>query len=130
MSTLFTSDALATWRAHLEASDQFRDAAADWSGTLLLLEGTADAHERSTWVRIDGGTCPELRLGTTTDLAHADFVLAASPTTWGDLVAARTTPMTAALTGRLQLVRGDVLSLLPHAKAAAALLAAAHSGGA
>jgi putative sterol carrier protein len=70
------------------------------------------------------GRCAEARGGGAGDAERADVVLAASPATWDDLVTARTTPVMAAMTGRLRLVKGDLLALAPHARAAAALLAA------
>jgi putative sterol carrier protein len=126
MPSLFDPDALAAWRDHLNASSLFREAAAGWRGTLLLLEGDPAAPERTAWVEVADGSCAAARGGETGDATRADFVLAASPATWQDLVLARTTPVMAAMTGRLRLVKGDLLALAPHAKAAAALLAAAN----
>ena len=45
--------------------------------------------------------------------------------TWADLIAARVTPATAAMLGKLHLIKGNVMALIPHASAAAELLAAA-----
>jgi putative sterol carrier protein len=128
MPSLFDAESLAAWRDHLNTSAVFRDAAAGWRGTLLLLEGAPDAPERTAWVEVSDGHCAAAREGETGDTERADFVLAASPATWHDLVTARTTPVMAAMTGRLRLVKGDLLALAPHAKAAAALLAAANGG--
>lgn len=122
---LFSPAGIASWQRRLNESSQFADAAKDWSGRLLLLEVGPDTAERSTWIWIDQGRCREARAGVGSDEAAADFVLAASPTTWHDLVAGRTTPASAAMLGRLSLRKGDVLALIPHAKAAAQLLAAA-----
>ena len=74
---------------------------------------------------MDSGRCIEARIGLASDEDAAEFVLAASSATWADLVAARTTPATAALTRKLSLRKGDVMSLIPHANAAAVLRAAA-----
>jgi putative sterol carrier protein len=128
MPSLFDAESLAAWRDHLNTSAVFRDAAAGWRGTLLLLEGAPDAPERTAWVEVSDGHCAAARGGEAGDAERADFVLAASPATWADLVTARTTPVMAAMTGRLRLVKGDLLALAPHAKAAAALLAAANGG--
>lgn len=125
MASLFTPDGLRSWQMHLNRSDRFRDAASGWFGTLLLLEQEPDGDARSTWVRVADGACTEVRVGAAADHEAADFILAASATTWESLVTARMTPVAAAITGRLKLLRGDVLALAPHAKAAAELLAAA-----
>lgn len=127
MTSLFDVDALAAWRDHLNASPLFRESAAGWRGTLLLLEGDPDAPSRTAWVEVADGSCADARGGGSDDAARADFILAAQPSTWEALVAGRTTPVMAAMTGRLRLVKGDLLALAPHAKAAAALLAAASS---
>lgn len=125
MASLFTPDGLRSWQMHLNDSIRFRDAATGWFGTLLLLEDEPDGDARSTWVRVADGACTEVRTGASADHEVADFILGASAATWENLVAARITPIAAAITGRLKLVRGDVLALAPHAKAAAELLAAA-----
>ena len=123
---LFTADGVVRWQARLNDSSRFAAAAADWNGALLLVEDEEGAvSPRHTWVRIGGGRCLEARLGGGADTDAADFVLTASPRTWGALITAQTTPALAALTGRLKLTKGEVFALIPHARAAAELLAAA-----
>ena len=122
---LFSPAGITSWQQRLNSSPSFADAAKAWTGRLLLIETDDDGTDRSTWVVVDSGRCTEARNGNPLDEDAADYVLAAAPATWSDLVAARTTPATAALTGRLKLRKGNVLSLVPHAKAAAELLAAA-----
>lgn len=122
---LFSSAGIAAWCQRLNESSRFAEAAQAWIGRLLLIETDDVGTGRSTWVVVDSGRCTEARSGNPSDEAAADYVLAAAPATWSDLVAARTTPATAALMGRLSLRKGDVMALIPHAKAAAELLAAA-----
>ncbi len=122
---LFSPAGITAWQQRLNASDRFADAAKSWSGKLMLIEKSDAGNDRCTWVVVGEGRCSEARTGTTGDEANADFVLSARANTWSDLVSARTTPATAALLGRLHLLKGEVLALLPHAKAAAELLAAA-----
>jgi len=123
---LFSADGAARWQMRLNHSSRFADAAANWNGALLLVEHEEGAvSPRHTWVRIGGGRCLEARVGEAADIDAADFVLTASPRTWGALIAAQTTPALAALTGRLKLAKGEVFALIPHARAAAELLAAA-----
>jgi putative sterol carrier protein len=122
---LFSPAGISAWQSRLNQSPAFADAAKSWSGRLLLIETDDAGAARSTWVVVDAGRCTEARTGDARDDAAADFVLAAAPTIWSDLVAARTTPATAALKGQLTLQKGDAMSLIPHARAAAELLAAA-----
>ena len=124
MPSLFTPDGIARWQEHLNSSAVFAEAAAGWVGTLVLIASDTEppAH---TLVRVDDGRCHEARTATPDDLDVADFVLSATTTSWEALIAGRTTPTMAAMTGRLHLDKGDLFALIPHAKAAAELLAAA-----
>jgi putative sterol carrier protein len=122
---LFSESGIAAWQRRLNASKAFAEAARSWAGRLLLVEKAENAPDRRTWVVVGDGQCLEARPGTASDEEPADFVLSAHATTWSDLVAARTTPAAAAMLGKLSLLKGSVMSLVPHAKAAAELLAAA-----
>ncbi len=127
-SDLFSAAGLIRWRRHLNESDLFRREAATWSGRLLLVEDDGATAERLSWLVVEGGQCTEARPAEAEDEGEADFVLSAAPVVWEDLVAGRTTPAMAAMVGRLSLRKGSVLALVPHARAAAALLAAASEG--
>ncbi len=122
---LFSPSGIAAWQQRLNRSPGFAAAAQSWSGRLLLIETDDTEPRRSAWIVVESGRCTEARMGEASDEESADFVLAATSATWADLVAARTTPATAALTRKLSLRKGDVMSLIPHARAAAELLAAA-----
>ncbi|MES2306690.1 MAG: SCP2 sterol-binding domain-containing protein [Gemmatimonadota bacterium] len=125
---LFSVAGAARWQSLLNSSTRFADAAADWSGSLLLVEEEGAESLRRTWVRIAGGKCLEARPGDATDFEPAEFVLTAAPRVWQALVSAETTPAMAAMTGKLKLTKGEVFALIPHARAAAELLAAAAAG--
>ena len=122
---LFSPAGIASWQQRLNASEKFAASAKSWAGRLVLIEKADAGPDRMTWVVVGDGRCLEARTGASPDEATADFVLSASSATWADLVATRTTPATAALLGRLHLLKGDVMALIPHVKAAAELLAAA-----
>lgn len=122
---LFSPAGIASWQQRLNASEKFAASAKSWAGRLVLIEKADAGPDRMTWVVVGDGRCLEARTGASSDEATADFVLSASSATWADLVATRTTPATAALLGRLHLLKGDVMALIPHVKAAAELLAAA-----
>ncbi len=125
MPSLFTPDGIARWHEHLNSSTRFAKASAGWVGTLVLVARDAEPSQY-TLVRVDDGRCTTARVGSAADIAAADFVLSATGATWQALVGGQTTPTMAALTGRLHLEKGDIFSLIPHAKAAAELLAAAN----
>ena len=124
LPSLFTPEGIARWQAHLNGSAVFAESAAGWVGTLVLVASDVEPPSH-TLVRVDDGRCTEARTADVADRDPADFVLSATTTTWLALIAARTTPTMAAMTGRLHLEKGDLFALIPHAKAAAELLAAA-----
>ncbi len=109
----------------LRESDDFREAAGHWSGTLVLLEGDADRPTRATWLALVDGVIAEARPARPGDQEEAEFVLSAEAQTWADLIAGRDELITAAFRGALRLERGQVFRLLPHARAASAMLRAA-----
>ncbi len=122
---LFSPDGIAAWRTLLSASAEFREAAGRWSGTLLLVEGEAASPSRATWLALADGAIAEARPAEPIDRERAEFVLAAPAGTWADLIAGREELLMAALRGELRLERGQVFRLLPHARAASAMLRAA-----
>ncbi len=124
---LFAASDLADWQHRINASARFAEAAAGWSGQLLLVERANDV-TRTSWVVVDHGRCTAARIGADSDADVADYILEASPSTWRDLIMAKSTPIVAALRGQLSLRKGSVMGLLPHAHAAAELLAAAAEG--
>ena len=127
MHDLFSAVGIARWRERLNRSPLFAEAAKDWAGTLVLVEVPDRGASRRAWVRVAGGICIEARVADADDEQAAEFVLSAAPDTWNDLTAARTTPTMAAMMGKLRLLRGNLFLLAPHARAAAALLAAANA---
>lgn len=129
MPDLFTPEGIAAWRATLEHSAAFREAAGDWTGTLLLVDGDAEAPARTTYLSLADGRIVAARPGEAADGAAAEFVLAADRATWEGLVRGQEDLLACAMRGTLRLVRGQVFRLLPHARAAAAMLRAAAGGG-
>jgi putative sterol carrier protein len=125
MFDLFSVEGITAWRAHLASSDEFARAAGTWRGTMLLVEGDADAPTRATWLEVGDGQVVAARPAEPGDREQAEFVLAASQATWQALVGGRLELLAAAMRGELRLVAGSVLRLLPHARAASAMLRAA-----
>ncbi|MBA2292230.1 MAG: hypothetical protein H0W15_07230 [Gemmatimonadales bacterium] len=127
MHDLFSADGLAAWRLRLDASPAFRDAARDWSGTLVLRERGGGPVVRRTWIELDDGRLGALRAADDHDEASAEFVLEGSPETWRGLVLGSRDLAAAALAGDVALQRGSIWKLIPHVKAASSLLAAARA---
>jgi putative sterol carrier protein len=127
VNDLFSTDGLAAWRLRLESSAEFQTAADDWTGSLLLREVDGSPPARAVWVALDHGRLSACRVATPADIEDAEFVLAASPAAWRQLVSAQVDLAQAALSGVLRLERGSVFRLLPHVRAATALLRAANA---
>jgi putative sterol carrier protein len=125
MNDLFSPDGINAWRDHLHSSDDFSKAAGNWRGTMLLVEGSGIAGGRATWLEVGDGKILEARPGKGDDHRLAEFVLAADAGTWVALVTGKVELVAAAMAGRLKLVSGSVLKLLPHASAASKMLKAA-----
>ncbi len=129
MPDLFTLEGIAAWRARLDNSDAFRNAARGWSGTVLLVERETSAAPRRTFIAVADGALAASRLATAADIAGAEFVLEASPNTWQGLVRGELELIAAAVKGALRLERGSVFRLIPHAGAASAMLREAGGQG-
>lgn len=116
------SDAWAeAWRDALNASAAYRDAAARWEGAIVLrLEPGAAA-----WADLHHGECRAARAATPADLAASPFVIRAESATWQRLLAGEIDPIFALMGGKLKLERGSVAALLPFARAAKEMVAAA-----
>jgi putative sterol carrier protein len=125
MFDLFSAEGITAWQAHLADSEEFARAAGSWSGTMLLIEGSESEPSRATWLEVTEGTVRAARPAMTADRAAAEFVLAASAASWQAIVTGKTELIGAAMRGELHLVSGSVFRLLPHARAASAMLRAA-----
>jgi putative sterol carrier protein len=117
----------AALREELNASSEYRNAAAKWgvgfNGTVLLaFEPDAGlAAACNLLLRLQAGRCEGAEF--VPDATHPDagFVLAAPFSLWRDVLERRTLAATAILTGRLRLT-GDRMTLLRHTAAHRALL--------
>ncbi len=123
MRDLFSDTGIAAWLRHLRESTAFREAAASWIGTALIVRGASTEEDVATWLSVDRGAV-DIRPATSDDRASAEFVLAADQETWQKLAAGSLSPISAAMTGKLKLLRGDLLRLAAHGKAISALLGA------
>jgi putative sterol carrier protein len=114
------------WCSTLNDSSTYRRAAAAWEGAVVLVM-RADAAsgveaERAVFLDLWHGSCRAARVASATDRDHARYVIEASPTGWLEVLSGGVSPITALLSGRLRLVRGSVMSLLPYAHAAKELV--------
>ena len=126
---VFTAAWATAWRQELNASPAYREKAAGWEGAVAL-QMSADptlgvAEARAVWLDLHHGACRDARVATADDLAAAAYLIDAEPAVWKDVLGGRLSPISALLGGRLRLLRGSVMSLIPYVAAAQELLVTA-----
>lgn len=130
---LFTAPWAAVLERELAVDQDYRRAAANWSGSLLfVLEADfargVDA-ERRLFLDLDHGLARAVRPALPGDEREARFRLAAPAAIWLQVLEGELEPAAAVMSGRLRLERGSLFSLLPHLEAARRLLACARRVG-
>lgn len=130
----FTEDWLRAWVGEIDRSDSYRQAAATWEGSLIFRLSTSNSKSAEsvlaggmTAVFLDlwHGECREARFASSQDQEEADYMLEADLAMWKGLLAGKTQPLMALMTGKLKLVRGSLSSLMPYVQASQELVAAA-----
>lgn len=123
---LFSDEWAAVWAARLNASATYRTAAAAWEGAVVLeIAGEAGRPARAVFLDLWHGACRAARAATPADHAAAEYLFRGGESSWREVLGGRLAPVTALLTGRLTLVRGNLAALLPFATAVRELLASA-----
>lgn len=107
------------WKNALQASADYRTAARTWEGALIL---TVEPDIRIL-LDLDRGDCREIRSARADDACR--FELSASRAIWLELLQHGKDPLYLVMRGKLRLLQGSKAQLLPYAKAAKAMLAAA-----
>lgn len=118
------------WAERLErelgANEPYRAAAASWKGSLALAlqpDGTPGFPVgRGLFLDLAHGSCRAARPALPGDLESATFCLTGPAAVWIRLLTGEIEPGAALMGGGLKLTRGSLFSLLPHLKAAKALL--------
>jgi putative sterol carrier protein len=131
---VFTDEWCAECCARLNARDSYRQAAATWEGTVVLVMTADAAHgiplERAVWIDAHHGECRGSRAATDADRAGAAYVLQADPAGWKRLLAGEADPVSSMMTGKLKLTKGSLFALAKYAQAAREMvLAAGEVGG-
>ena len=131
MASEIMSEAWAqAWSEALNASEGFRAAAAGWEGALAVAvrgEPKRGIEGRAVFLDLWHGMCRAARAAQPSDLEKARFILTADADTWVELLRGGLDPVPAVMSGRLELSKGSVMSLLPHVAAAKELVAVGRS---
>lgn len=119
----FSQDWAEAWAAALNASPEYREAAATWEGpvALLLDDGVSEAR-RAVLLDLWHGSCRSARAVEPDALSDAGFVFRANSGGWRDVLSGKTSPVMALMSGKIRLARGNLADLLPYASAAKQLL--------
>jgi putative sterol carrier protein len=107
--------------AEVNASVEYRDAAADWEGDIaFLVQAEPDkAFPRDVWGYLDlwHGACRSGGVVTAEDGERAAYVIAAPYTRWKDVVRGDLDPVKGMMQGKLRL-RGDLPTIIRYVRAA------------
>lgn len=129
MLEVFTDEWAAACCRAIDASAQFRSAAAEWEDAVVLVmtadAGTGVPRERAYFLDLWRGRCRGVHAATPEEMRETPYVLAASPDAWRRILGGQLEPVAALMTGKLRLLRGNLFSLARHASAAKALVEAA-----
>jgi ribonucleoside-diphosphate reductase beta chain len=125
---VFSPEWAAAWQASINEDPAYRDAGRKWVGAVVLKawadEGPTSA-SRSMLADLSAGCCREARVATPGDEARARIAIGAPWSIWAEVLAGELDPIMGLMRGRLTLEKGSLVSLVPHARGARALLAAA-----
>jgi len=119
----FSEEWVTAWCEALNASDTYREVAANWEGSVaLVVAQSGEPAHNAVFLDLWHGACRTARVASAEDLDAADFVLEATPTAWRSVLEGRAAPVMALMTGQVRLARGALASLVPHAGSARELL--------
>jgi putative sterol carrier protein len=106
---------------HINASEEYRDAAARWEGDVsLVFEAEPDKGVPADvwgWLDLWHGRCREGRLVPAEEGAAARFIVRAPYSRWKDIIRGKLDPVKGILQGKLKL-RGDLPMILRYVRAA------------
>lgn len=119
---VFPSDEwLQIYRDRINASPEYREAAATWEGAIaFVLEAEPDRGVQEdlwAWLDLWHGECREARMVTPEEGSRAPYVIRAPYTRWKEVLAGDLDPVKGMMQGKLKL-RGDLPTIIRHVRAA------------
>jgi putative sterol carrier protein len=118
---MFTHDWAVACGEQINANEEYRQAALDWHWPLVLVMTAVPGlslPERSVYLDLFAGDCREARAATPADVESVPYLISADPKTWRKLLEREIEPIFALMRGKLKLVRGSLVALLPYVAAA------------
>ncbi|GBC86503.1 hypothetical protein HRbin12_00492 [bacterium HR12] len=119
---VFPSDEwLQIYRDRINASPEYREAAATWEGAIaFVFEAEPDRgipEDLWAWLDLWHGECREARMVTPEEGSRAPYVIRAPYTRWKEVLAGDLDPVKGMMQGKLKL-RGDLPTIIRHVRAA------------
>lgn len=119
---VFPSDEwLEVYRDRINASSEYREAAATWEGAIaFVFEAEPDRgipEDLWAWLDLWHGECREARMVTPEEGSRAPYVIRAPYTRWKEVLAGDLDPVKGMMQGKLKL-RGDLPTIIRHVRAA------------
>ena len=125
---MFTHDWAVACGDQINANEDYRNAAKSWRWPMVLTM-TADAKlgvpERAVYLDLFEGSCREARSASAADVAAVPYVIGADPRTWKQVLDRDLEPIFGLMRGKLKLVKGSLVSLLPYVSAAKEMVVSA-----
>lgn len=112
----------------LNESEEYREAAAEWEGAVVLVMERDPAlgveEERAFHFDLHRGSCRGARRATEAELAEARYVMRGTPMVWRHLLERELDPAAAIMQGKLRLAKGNVFALARYTAAAREMVSA------
>jgi putative sterol carrier protein len=120
---IFTEAWAAACRDEINASAEYRTAAATWEGAFVFVVVEPDT--RGVYVDLFHGECRAARALAPGDEDLAPYVIRGESEVWAQVFAGALEPLTALITGRLRLAKGSLGALVFQIRSAKELVACA-----
>lgn len=121
LSKLFSQEGGEALKAAVNAHQGWQKEAAGWSAALgLVVEGGAG--NQALLVKLENGTCQEVKPVPEAELEQADFVLKGSESVWRGILSGQLDAVGAVFMGKLKVTKGNVMALSARTGAARLLL--------
>jgi putative sterol carrier protein len=123
---LFSAEWARAWGELLRQDADYRLAARSWQWPVVVIlrsDTTGGfAEERAVFLDLWEGDCREARLATARDRENSPFLIAADFAVLRQILDGRVDPIAALMRGKLQLLRGSLVKLMPYTQAAKRLV--------
>jgi putative sterol carrier protein len=121
MATFPSDEWLRLYREQIEASDEYRDAAATWEGDIAFrFEAEPDRgvpNDVWAWLDLWHGACRQARLVSADEGRRAAYVISAPYSRWKEVLGGELDPIKGMMQGKLKL-DGDLPTIIRYVRAA------------